>query len=125
VRFDHEGEVTAADADEILDRVQRLYARVGTAARASNGVRAGALAGLEEDLFRSFYGFERDFLHQNVARIVDDVVSVFRSALELWPSLVEICFLEKRRHGLPLTRVRNRPAPGQRAEGVLRIAGNG
>jgi hypothetical protein len=125
VRFDYEGEVTAADTDEILDRVQRLYARVGAAARGSTGVRAGALSGLEEDLFRSFYGFEPDFFHQNVARIVDDVVSVFRSALELWPTLVEICFLEKRRHGLPMARVKNRAVQGQRADGVLRLAGLG
>jgi hypothetical protein len=51
------------------------------ASRITSGVRAAALAALEEDLNRSFYGFEPDFFHQNVARIVDDVVSVFRSAL--------------------------------------------
>ncbi len=114
--------MTAADTDEILDRVRRLYARVGAAARASTGIRAETLLRLEEDLYRSFYGFELDFLHQNVARIVDDVVSVFRSALELWPTLVEICFLEKRRHGLPMARVNNRTVQGQRADAVLRIA---
>jgi hypothetical protein len=59
-----------------------------------------------------------------VARIVDDVVSVFRSALELWPTLVEICFLEKRRHGLPMARVKNRAVQERRAEGVLRLAGS-
>jgi hypothetical protein len=122
IRFEYEGEVTAADTDEILDRARRLHARVGAAARVATGVRAETLVRLEEDIFRSFYGFEPDFLHQNVARIVDDVVSVFRSALELWPTLVEICFLEKRRHGLPMARVNNRAAQSQRAESVLRIA---
>jgi hypothetical protein len=121
VRFDYEGEVTAADTDEILGRVQKLHARVGAAARGATGARAAALAGLEEDLYRSFYGFEPDFLHQNVARIVDDVVSVFRSALELWPTLVEICFLEKQRHGLPMARVKNRRQGSQR-DGLLRLA---
>jgi hypothetical protein len=121
VRFDYEGEITASDTDEIIDRVRKLHARVGAAARSAAGVRAAALAGLEEDLYRSFYGFEPDFFHQNVARIVDDVVSVFRSALELWPTLVEICFLEKRRHGLPMARVKNR-ARGHHGDGLLRLA---
>jgi hypothetical protein len=125
VRFDYEGEVTAADTDEILERIRGLHARIGSAARAATGARAEALLRLEEDLFRSFYGFESDFLHQNVARIVDDVVSVFRSALELWPSLVEICFLEKRRHGLPMSRVNNRAVQEQRVENLLRIARSG
>jgi hypothetical protein len=124
VRFDYEGEVTAADTDEIIDRVRMLHARVGGAARTAEGVRATTLAGLEEDLYRSFYGFEPDFFHQNVARIVDDVVSVFRSALELWPTIVEVCFLEKRRHGLPMARVKNR-SRGQQGEGVLRLAERG
>jgi hypothetical protein len=121
VRFEYEGEVTSADTDEIIDRVRMIHARVGAAARAATGVRAASLAALEEDLNRSFYGFEPDFFHQNVARIVDDVVSVFRSALELWPTLVEICFLEKRRHGLPMARVNNR-AQSLHGEGVLRLA---
>jgi hypothetical protein len=125
VRFDYEGEVTAADTDEILERIRGLHARIGSASRAATGARAEALLRLEEDLFRSFYGFESDFLHQNVARIVDDVVSVFRSALELWPSLVEICFLEKRRHGLPMSRVNNRAVQEQRVENLLRIARSG
>jgi len=121
VRFEYEGEVTAADTNEIIDRVRGLHARVGAAARAGDGVRASALAGLEEDLYRSFYGLEPDFFHQNVARIVDDVISVFRSALELWPTLVEMCFLEKRRHGLPMVRVKNR-SQSYRGDSILRLA---
>ena len=57
---------------------------------------------------KAFYGFEPDFFQQNLLRSVDDVVSVFKGSLELWPTLVEICYLEKRRHGLPLARVENR-----------------
>jgi hypothetical protein len=121
VSFDYEGEVSAADTDEILDRVRLLHARVGTEARGAVGVRATTLAGLEEDLYRSFYGFEPDFFHQNVARIVDDVVSVFRSALELWPTLIEICFLEKRRHGLPMARVKNKTR-ARHGDGLIRLA---
>ena len=34
-------------------------------------------------------------------RLVDDVVTEIKAGLELWPSLVEICFFEKNHHGLP------------------------
>jgi len=40
-------------------------------------------------------------------RIVDDVVSVIKGSIELWPSLVEICYFQKGRKGLPQIRVKN------------------
>jgi hypothetical protein len=57
---------------------------------------------------KAFYGFDPDFFLQNLARIVDDVVSVFRGALELWPTLVELCHLHGTRHLVPQVRVANR-----------------
>jgi hypothetical protein len=38
---------------------------------------------------------------------VDDVVSVIKGSIELWPTLVEICYFHKSRKGLPQTRVNN------------------
>jgi hypothetical protein len=40
-------------------------------------------------------------------RIVGDVISVIRGSIELWPTLVEIAYFQKRRYGLPQLRVRN------------------
>jgi hypothetical protein len=38
---------------------------------------------------------------------VDDVVSVIKGSLELWPTLVEACYFQKGRKGLPQVRVNN------------------
>jgi len=47
-------------------------------------------------------------------RIVDDVISVIKGSIELWPTLVEIAFFQKARHGLPQLLVRNQAAGGRR-----------
>jgi hypothetical protein len=108
IAFDYEGEVTATDAEEILTKVVALYKRVVEATEAaSSPPRAEALRLFAANLERVFYGFEPDFFQQNLLRIVDDVVSVFKGSLELWPTLVEICYLQKGRKGLPQTRVKN------------------
>ena len=44
----------------------------------------------------------------DLSRIVDDVVTTIKGSIELWPTLVEICYFEKDRRGLPRTRVANR-----------------
>lgn len=109
IAFDYEGEVTAQDAQEILDRISRLYGRVlETAERAETPQRADALRLFAANLNKAFYGFESDFFQQNLGRITDDVVSVIKGSLELWPTLVEICYFQKDRGGLPMTRVNNR-----------------
>jgi hypothetical protein len=54
-----------------------------------------------------FYGFEPDFFQQNLLRIVDDVVSIIKASIELWPTLVEICYFQNSRHALPQVRVNN------------------
>ena len=50
------------------------------------------------------------FFQQNLGRIVDDVISVIKGSIELWPTLVEISYFQKDRRGLPQWRVNNRKA---------------
>ena len=107
IRFDYEGDVGSDDTDEILGRITALHGRVQRAALEATGERREALGNLAENLSKAFYGFDPDFFLQNVARIVEDAVSVFRGALELWPTLVEICHFHKNRHALPQVRVAN------------------
>jgi hypothetical protein len=78
------------------------------AAEATNNPgRIQALRLFAANLQKAFYGFEPDFFQQNLLRIVDDVVSVIKGSIELWPSLVEICYFQKDRKGLPQIRVKN------------------
>ena len=108
IAFDYESEVTAQDAEEILDKTARLYGRALEAAEATtNRDRTEGLRLLAANLNKAFYGFEPDFFQQNLLRIVDDVVSVIKGSIELWPTLVEICYFEKGRNGLPQVRVNN------------------
>jgi hypothetical protein len=74
---------------------------------ATNPERQEALRGFAANLERAFYGFEPDFFQQNLIRIVDDVISHFKGSLEIWPTLVEICYLHKKRAGLPMRAVQN------------------
>ncbi len=110
IAFDYEGEVTADDAREVLDRIARLYGRAVEAAESASASlqRADALRLFAANLNKAFYGFEPDFFQQNLLRIVDDVVSVIKGSIELWPTLVEICYFQKGRKGLPQVRVNNR-----------------
>jgi hypothetical protein len=108
IDFDYAGEVSLEDRERILDRIVALHARVHAAADTSpNPERATSLRSFALTLERYFYGFEPDFFQQNVIRIVDDVISQFKGSLEIWPTLVEIVYLQKRKAGLPLLRVAN------------------
>ena len=108
IAFDYEGEVGALDAQEILEKIQRLHVRALAAADAATSPeRADALRLFAANLHKTFYGFEPDFFQHNLLRIVDDVVSVIKGSIELWPTLVEICYFQKGRKGLPRTRVNN------------------
>jgi hypothetical protein len=108
IAFEYEGEVTAQDAQEILDKIYRMYERSLEAAQSTdNPERVEALRLFAANLQKAFYGFEPDFFQQNLLRIVDDVVSVIKGSIELWPSLVEICYFQKDRKGLPQSRVKN------------------
>jgi hypothetical protein len=108
IAFDYEGEVMAQDAEAILERITSLHRRaLQTAEEAREPERAEALRLFAANLEKAFYGFEPDFFQQNLLRIVDDVVSVIQGSIELWPTLVEICYFQSRRIGLPQTRVLN------------------
>jgi hypothetical protein len=111
VAFDYNGEVTAADAQEVLAKIVALHTRaVDAIGRSASSDRADALRLFAANLSKAFYGFEPDFFQHNLARIVDDVVSTIKGSIELWPTLVEITYFQNQRHGLPLVRVRNRKA---------------
>ena len=108
IAFDYEGEVTAHDAQEILEKISRLYGRaLETADKAQSPERAESVRLFAANLQKAFYGFEPDFFQQNLLRIVDDVISVIKGSIELWPTLVEICYFQKDRRGLPQVRVQN------------------
>jgi hypothetical protein len=107
-RFEYGGEVESRDAAEILERVTSLHRRVlDTAAGERHEERAKSLLTFAENLERAFYGFEGDFFQQNLSRIVDDVVSQIQGALELWPTLVEICYFLRHTKDLPKVKVAN------------------
>jgi hypothetical protein len=108
IGFDYEGEVTGDDAREILDKITALHQRALKAAETTRTPdRAQALRVFAASLEKAFYSFEPDFFQQNLLRIVDDVVQVIKGSIQLWPTLVEIAYFEKRRNGLPRKRVSN------------------
>jgi hypothetical protein len=111
IAFDYEGEVTADDAGAILDKVAQIYGQVIAAAdRATRSERKEALGVFAATLRKAFYGFEPDFFQQNLLRIVDDVINTIKGSIELWPTLIEICYFQKDRQGLPVLKVNNRRA---------------
>ena len=101
--FDYTGEAIAQDAEEILEKITTLHRRAGMQRRQLRGrngsMRCGCFAA---NLEKAFYGFGPDFFQHNLLRTVDDVVSVIRASIELWPTLVEICYFQKVRNGLPM-----------------------
>jgi hypothetical protein len=108
ISFDYEGEVTGEDAREILDKIKTLHQRALRASEtARTPDRAQALRVFAASLEKAFYSFEPDFFQQNLLRIADDVIGVIKASIQLWPTLVEIAYFEKRRNGLPKTRVCN------------------
>jgi hypothetical protein len=108
IQFDYNGEVTAQDSEEILDKIKALHARSLQAAKqAHSDERREVLHLFAYNLDKAFYGFEPDFFQQNLNRIVDDVVSQIKGSIERWPTLVEICFFRKHKKDLPQIRVKN------------------
>jgi hypothetical protein len=108
IAFDYDGEVTAQDAGEILEKIRRLHAQALVAAEAAqNPERSAALRLFAANLHKAFFAFEPDFFQHNLLRLVDDAVSVIKGSLQLWPTLVEICYFQKIRKGLPQVRVNN------------------
>jgi hypothetical protein len=108
ISFDYEGEVTGEDAREILDKIIALHQRALKAAEtARTPDRVESLRQFATSLEKAFYSFEPDFFQQNLLRIVDDVIGVIKASIQLWPTLVEIAYFEKRRNDLPKVRVSN------------------
>ncbi|MDB5984974.1 MAG: hypothetical protein JWR16_27 [Nevskia sp.] len=107
IMFDYEGEVTQGDSDTILGRIRELHGRVIAASRKARGARRESLKTFAVSLERAFFGFDSDFFQQKLIYIVDDVINQFKGSLEIWPTLVEICFLRKQRAELPRLRVAN------------------
>jgi hypothetical protein len=109
IRFSYQGEVTLQDSEEILEKVTAVHRSVLKAASSTkNEARRQALTLFAENLARSFYGFEPDFFQQNVSRIVDDVVNQIQSSLEIWPTLIEICYFHKDKREFPQRRIENK-----------------
>jgi hypothetical protein len=108
VSFDYDGAVSGEDAQEVLSKIIALHSRaVEAVAHAKDPQRVEALRVFAASLTKAFYGFEPDFFQQNLARIVDDVITIIKGSIELWPSLVEISYFQKGRYGLPILRVQN------------------
>jgi hypothetical protein len=106
ITFDYAGEVTAQDAEEILDKIAALHQRALQAhERAKSPERKDSLRLFAANLEKAFYGFEPDFFQHNLLRIVDDSIASIKSSLELWPTLVEICYFQKKRNGLPMRKI--------------------
>ena len=112
IAFDYEGEVEARDAEEILAKIRTLHARAIEGARLASPERGLTLRLFAENLDKTFYGFEPDFFQQNLQQQVNDVVSLIKGTVEIWPTLVEICYFQKSRRGLPQTRVQNQSRRG-------------
>jgi hypothetical protein len=111
IRFSYEGEVSLHDSKEILEKIITVHDRILKAASSTkNEARKKALILFAENLARSFYGFEPDFFQQNVSRIVDDVIGQIRSSLEIWPTLIEICYFHKDKREFPQRRIHNEKA---------------
>jgi hypothetical protein len=109
ISFGYAGEVTSQDSEDILSEVRALHQRIIAKAQGSpDGPRQHSLQLFAENLSRCFYGFEPDFFQQNVSRIVDDVVSQIHASLELWPTLVEICYYHKDKKEFPQIKVKNK-----------------
>jgi hypothetical protein len=109
IKFGYTGEVTSQDSEDILREVKGLHQQVVNRAQAARDEhRKHSLQLFAESLNRSFYGFEPDFFQQNVSRIVDDVVSQIHASLDLWPTLVEICYYHKDKKEFPQTKVKNK-----------------
>jgi hypothetical protein len=109
IEFGYEGEVTLEDAEHILERIKKLHDRAKAAAQtAKDPERKQGIEFFGDSLQKAFYGFDSDFFQQNVTRMVDDVISQFKGSLDLWPTLIEICYYAKSKKVFPQVRVLNK-----------------
>jgi hypothetical protein len=109
IHFDYDGSVSLQDTQELLDGALTIHNRVIAAQhRTHSPERKAALDLFAAGLARAFYDFESDFFQQNVSRLVDDEVGRIKSSLEIWPTLAEIVYFQKKCRSLPIRRVKNK-----------------
>lgn len=53
------------------------------------------------------FDYEGEVTAEDAQEILENVISVIKGSLELWPALIEICYFRKGRKGLPQLRVNN------------------
>jgi hypothetical protein len=107
IEFDYDGAVTGRMPARSWKKSRRFTPARSPLRHTSNPERAQALRLFAANLEKAFYSFEPDFFQQNLLRIVDDVVGVIKASIQLWPTLVEIAYFQKRRSGLSETLVAN------------------
>jgi hypothetical protein len=106
IDFEYDGEVEEDDAEMILDKIEHVQARVRRAAeRTKDERRTEELRHFAATLASTFYGFELDLFQHNLRRILKETTAEIKSALELWPLLLEICDARARRGELPRVRL--------------------
>ena len=108
IDFDYDGTVSAHDVKNILDKIAALHSRaLAVATVARNPDRVRALQRFAAKLDNLFYGFEAEAFERTLARIVADTIHVIKGSIKLWPHLIEIASVQKRRSGLPCIYVNN------------------
>ncbi len=108
IRFDYDGSVTIEDSEKILEKIKRIHKQVlENRNQIKEESRRSALDKFANNLYRVFYSFESDFFQQNVSRIVDDEIGLIKTSMELWPTIIEICYYAKDIKELPQTKVDN------------------
>jgi hypothetical protein len=114
IRFTYNGEVSLNDTKEILEKITGVHEQIlESARRTKDAKRRQALTLFAENLARAAStGLSQIFFQQNITRIVDDVIRVIHASLELWPTLVEICYFHKDKKDLPQLRVKNKKLKG-------------
>jgi hypothetical protein len=116
IHFNYDGYVSLQDTAELLDKAHELLSRISAATKTAEfSERAAALGKFAESLKRSFYDLEPDFFQQNVSRIVSEEISLIKSSLEIWPTLLEITYFQKKGRALPTRKVKTRGKVALRA----------
>jgi hypothetical protein len=107
IEFGYEGEVTIEDAVQILGPYQKASStgQNGCHGGTGPGAEAWESSSLRTACKRRFTVSILISFQQNVTRMVDDVISQFKGSLDLWPTLIEICYYAKSKKAFPQVRV--------------------
>jgi len=108
IDFDYDGTVTAYDIKRIVEKIAALHSRaLAIASAARNPDRVRALRRFAANLDKLFYGFEAESFERTLARVVDEAIRIIKGSIQLWPRLIEIAYVQKKRSGLPWIYVNN------------------